>query len=77
MMEELHNMVHICGLNHLTAYGTYLTRYIQAARKDPAILKLLQEMRLVSYSGMSLSVADDDWCFQNHIPMIVSTFFRF
>jgi hypothetical protein len=68
-------MVSVCGLNHMTTYGTYLAPYIQAAKKDPAILKLLQEMRTVSYDGVPISVADDDWCFENGIPMIVSTFY--
>lgn len=70
MTEELFNMVRVCGLNHLTTYGTYLTPYIQTARKDPALLKLLQEMRSVSYDGVPLTVADDDWCFENRISMI-------
>lgn len=74
-IEELFRMVNVCGLNHMTTYGTYLTPYIQAARKDRAILKLLQEMRTVSYDGVPISVADDDWCFENGIPMIVSIFY--
>lgn len=68
-------MVNVCGLNHMTTYGTYLTPYIQAAKKDRSILKLLQKMRTVSYDGVPISVSDDDWCFENGIPMIVSIFY--
>ncbi|KAF9529512.1 hypothetical protein CPB83DRAFT_852255 [Crepidotus variabilis] len=68
--EELSRMVNVCGLNHMTTYGTYLSPYIQAAKQDPSILKLLQEMRTVSYDGVPITVADDDWCLENDIPMI-------
>ncbi|KAJ7817693.1 acetyl-CoA synthetase-like protein [Mycena olivaceomarginata] len=37
---------------------------------DPAILKLLQGMRSISYGGVPVSIAEDDWCFQNGIPLI-------
>lgn len=69
-------MVNVCGLNHMTTYGTYLSPYIQAAKDDPAILKLLQDMRSVSYDGVPITVANDDWCFENGINMIVSTFLK-
>lgn len=67
-------MVNVCGLNRMTTYGTFLAAYIQDARKDPAVLKLLQDMRTVSYYGVPVSVDDDDWCFQQGIPATVSTF---
>ncbi|KAG5639778.1 hypothetical protein H0H81_000058 [Sphagnurus paluster] len=66
--EELFNLVRVCGLNRFTTYGTFLAAYIQDARKDPAVLKLLQEMRTVSYYGVPISVDNDDWCFKNGIP---------
>ncbi|KAF8174676.1 hypothetical protein K438DRAFT_1848794 [Mycena galopus ATCC 62051] len=68
--EELLNMVNTCGLNHMGLYGTYLSPHIQAAKRDPAILKLLQGMRSISYGGVPVSIAEDDWCFQNGIPLI-------
>jgi hypothetical protein len=73
--EELLNMVNTCGLNHMGLYGTYLSPHIQAAKRDPAILKLLQGMRSISYGGVPVSIAEDDWCFQNGIPLIVSVLF--
>ncbi|KAM6491339.1 hypothetical protein JOM56_013113 [Amanita muscaria] len=72
--EELSNMVNACGLNRMTTFGTWLAPHIQAAKKDPAALKLLQEMRAVSYDGVPISIADGDWCFQNGIPLMVSGF---
>lgn len=71
--QELLNLVNLCGLNHIIAYGTHLACHIQSARKDPAIMKLLRGMRSILYSGVGISYADDDWCFQNGIPLIVST----
>jgi hypothetical protein len=70
--EELLNLVNLCGLNHIITYGTHLASHIQFAKKDPAILKLLQGMKTILYSGVGISYADDDWCFQNGIPLIVS-----
>ena len=72
--EELFNMVKLCGLNRMTTYGTWLAPQIQAAKKNPELLRLLQEMRTVSYGGVPISVADDDWCFQNGIPLMVGVF---
>ncbi|KIL56732.1 hypothetical protein M378DRAFT_88879 [Amanita muscaria Koide BX008] len=68
--EELLTLVNVCGLNRMTTFGTWLAPHIQAAKKDPAALKLLQEMRTVSYGGVPISIADDDWCFQNGIPLM-------
>lgn len=73
-IEELFNMVNLCGLNRMTTYGTWLAPQIQAAKKNPELLRLLQEMRTVSYGGVPISVADDDWCFQNGIPLMVGLF---
>ncbi|KAM6499520.1 hypothetical protein JOM56_005028 [Amanita muscaria] len=67
--EELSNMVNVCGLNRMTTFGTWLAPHIQAAKKDPVVLKLLQVMRTVSYGGVPISIANDDWCFQNGIPL--------
>ena len=67
-------MVNLCGLNRMTAFGTWLAPQIQAAKKNPELLRLLQEMRTVSYGGVPISVADDDWCFQNGIPLMVGLF---
>ncbi|KAF9529511.1 acetyl-CoA synthetase-like protein [Crepidotus variabilis] len=67
-VEELSNLVKVCGLNRFTTYGTFLAPYIQKAKKDPSILKLLQEMRTVSYYGVPISSDDDDWCFEKGIP---------
>jgi len=72
--DELENMVNVCGLNRLTHYGTYLSFNIEVARKDSKMLKLLQEMRIVSYDGVPISVEDDDWCFQKGIPLIVGQY---
>jgi len=63
-------VVNVCGLNRVTHYGTTLAPHIQAAKNDPAILKLLQGLRTLSYGGVPISIADDDWCFQNDIPIM-------
>ena len=67
-------MVNLCGLNRMTTFGTRLAPQIQAAKKNPELLRLLQEMRTVSYGGVPISVADDDWCFQNGISLMVGLF---
>ena len=70
--KELTNMVKTCNVNHLTQFGTFLSLNIKAARADPIILKLLQDMKTVSYDGVPISPEDDSWCFKNHIPLVVS-----
>ena len=67
-------MVNVCGLNHIATFGTWLLPHVQAAKNDPMVLKLLQEMRTISYGGTTIPVADDEWCFQHGIPLIVSVF---
>lgn len=71
---ELLNIYNLCGLNRITTYGTWISPHISAAKKDPTILKMLQEMRTISYTGVAISKADDDWCFQNGIPIVVRYF---
>ncbi|CUA70745.1 hypothetical protein RSOLAG22IIIB_09073 [Rhizoctonia solani] len=68
--EEFFNLVNFGGLNRLTTYGTYLAPHLQVARGDPALLKLLQGMRTISYGGVPISNADDDWCFHNGVPIM-------
>ncbi|KAJ7635339.1 hypothetical protein FB45DRAFT_1143545 [Roridomyces roridus] len=68
--QDLFAMVDVCGLNHMGLYGTYLSPYIQAAKRDPTVLKLLQGMRSISYGGVPVSIAEDDWCFENGISLI-------
>jgi len=68
--DELLNMFNLAGLNRILTYGTWLAPHIQGAKEDPAILKLLQGLRTVSYTGVALSKADDDWCFQNGIRVV-------
>lgn len=65
-------MVKTCNVNHLTQFGTFLSLNIKAARADPIILKLLQDMKTVSYDGVPISPEDDGWCFKNRIPLVVS-----
>lgn len=73
-IEELSSLVNVCGLNRFTTYGTFLAPYLLRAKTDPALLKLLQEMRTISYYGVPLSADDDDWCFGNGLPVTVSLF---
>ncbi|CAE7059176.1 unnamed protein product [Rhizoctonia solani] len=68
--EEFVNLVNVGGLNRVTTYGTYLTPHLQVAKNDPEMLKLLQGMRTISFGGVPISNADDDWCFQNGVPII-------
>ncbi|CAE6425911.1 unnamed protein product [Rhizoctonia solani] len=68
--EEFVNLVNAGGMNRVTTYGTYLAPHLQAAKKNPTMLKLLQGMRTISYGGVPISNADDDWCFQNGVPII-------
>lgn len=70
--EELVNMVKICNLNHLTQFGTFLSLNIQAAKASPLIFEILRGMKTISYDGVPISYEDDDWCFENHIPLVVS-----
>lgn len=72
--DELLNMFNLAGLNRILTYGTWLGPHIQAAKEDPVMLKLLQGLRSVSYTGVALSKTDDDWCFQNGIPIAVSIY---
>ncbi|KAJ7675905.1 hypothetical protein DFH06DRAFT_671202 [Mycena polygramma] len=68
--EELLNMINTEGLNHMGLYGTYLSPHIQAAKRDPVVLKALQGMRSISYGGVPVSFSEDDWCFENEITLI-------
>ncbi|KAJ7637876.1 hypothetical protein DFH06DRAFT_1432394 [Mycena polygramma] len=50
--EELLNMINTEGLNHMGLYETYLSPHIQAAKRDPAVLKALRGMRSLLMSSV-------------------------
>jgi len=67
---EFVSMVKTCGVNHLNLFSTLLLIYMNAARKDPLILKMLQGMRTVGYGGLSLPPEAENWGYENHIPLV-------
>ena len=72
--DEFLAMVKQCGLNRLLQYATWLSALIDVARKNEEVLKALQGMRQVMYTGLAMNPEDEAWAFAHDIPLTVSNF---
>ena len=72
--DEFLAMVKQCGLNRLLQYATWLSALIDVARKNDEVLKALQGMRQVMYTGLAMNPEDEAWAFAHDIPLTVSNF---
>lgn len=60
------------GLNRVLLYGPWLTRLFNIARESEYVLKALQGLRQITYTGASLNPDDEAWAIENKIPLAVS-----
>lgn len=67
-------MIESCGLNRLAFYGTSLSLHIRAAQNDPNVLKVLQRIRSIAYTGVAVPKGDAEWAHDNKIPCVVRHF---
>lgn len=65
--EELVDMITRCHLNRLVQFPTYLTTHIRTSRRDPKVLRMLQELDEIFYSGLMLSSDDEEWIIRHGI----------
>ena len=67
-------MIESCGLNRLSFYGTSVSLHIRAAQNDPNVLKVLQNLRSINYTGVAVPKGDEEWAHDNNIPCVVRHF---
>jgi acyl-coenzyme A synthetase/AMP-(fatty) acid ligase len=67
--DELIDMAHRCSLTILTQFPSFFILHLQRARKDPALVKVLQGLSAVFLGGMALSDGDIKWCVENDVPL--------
>lgn len=70
--EELAEMIVVQGVNRLMFYATYLSNYIHIAQKDSKFLQVLQGVRQIMHTGVSLNAEDEAWALANGLPLTVS-----
>lgn len=70
-------MIDSCGLNRLALYGTSLSLHIRSAKSDPNVLKALQNLRSIAYTGVAVPKGDEEWAHKNNIPCVVRHFLCF
>jgi acyl-coenzyme A synthetase/AMP-(fatty) acid ligase len=70
--EELMHMIQSCGLNRMAVYATFLSTYIKAAQQDQKVLAALRSFRQIVHTGVALNREDEEWAYENHIPITVS-----
>ncbi|CAA7266896.1 unnamed protein product [Cyclocybe aegerita] len=63
--SEIVSMITTCGVNRLALYATFLSSYIKAAQKDPAVTAALVSCRQILHTGVSLPEEDEEWAIQN------------
>jgi len=67
---ELGDMISRCGLNRLSQFSPFLVHNLRAARSDPKIFSLLDNLDEVLYSG-SLPREEEDWGFRSGLKLRV------
>jgi hypothetical protein len=60
------------GLNGMVLYAPWLSSLASIAREDPEVLKALQSMYQVTYTGASLNPEDEQWLVNNGVRVAVS-----
>jgi acyl-coenzyme A synthetase/AMP-(fatty) acid ligase len=69
--DEFLAMVRQCGLNRLLQYATWLSALIEVAKKNEEVLKALQGLRQVMYTGLAMNPKDEAWAYAHGIPLTV------
>ena len=59
------------GLNFVLLYAPWLSKLINVAREDVNVLKALQGMKQVSYTGAALNPEDEQWLIEKGIQATV------
>ncbi|KAJ3506197.1 hypothetical protein NLJ89_g7003 [Agrocybe chaxingu] len=65
--SEIVAMITTCGVNRLALYATFLSSYIKAAQRDPAVTAALASCRQILHTGVSLPEEDEEWAIQNSL----------
>jgi acyl-coenzyme A synthetase/AMP-(fatty) acid ligase len=71
--NQLMKMVVEFGLNTLMLYAPFAATHIMQGRERPDVLKALQSMRGVLYTGVALEPQIQDWAYEHNLPLQVST----
>jgi hypothetical protein len=69
--EELIDMISRCHLNRLNQFPAFLMNHFRNARQDPKLLSILKDLDDIIYSGMPLSVEDEQWALKSGINLRV------
>ncbi|KAF5005592.1 hypothetical protein FDECE_7999 [Fusarium decemcellulare] len=59
--RELGQMIDDCELTVLNMFSTFLSKVLDEARSDPALLAALKGLDYIVYSGLPLGVVDETW----------------
>lgn len=70
--KELIDMISRCGLNRLHQFATFLSLIITRAREDNVLLRHLQDLDKIVYSGLSLPQRDEKFCYLNRLKLVVT-----
>ena len=71
-VQEFMGFRRVCGLTQLVIFGTFLSDILRAAQKDEGVKAALNELHMISYTGVSLNKEDEEWAHANGINIVVS-----
>ncbi|KAM5363911.1 hypothetical protein ACJZ2D_011763 [Fusarium nematophilum] len=60
-VSELQYMIDQCGLTRLNIFSPFLSGVLRQARQDPSLLRGLQSLDSVAFSGLPLNAEDESW----------------
>jgi hypothetical protein len=68
---ELMDMVTRCHINRLNQFAGFLVTNIRAARDNPQLLRLLQSLDEIAYSGLPLPQDEEKWAYSQGLQLKV------
>ncbi|KAF7332472.1 Acetyl-CoA synthetase-like protein [Mycena kentingensis (nom. inval.)] len=66
---QLCEMVQDCGMTRLNIFGSYLAGHLRSARQDAALLRALQGLDEVLYTGLPLPRDEEAWAYTQGVKL--------
>jgi acyl-coenzyme A synthetase/AMP-(fatty) acid ligase len=72
--DELMDMIIRCRMNRLNQFAGFLATNIRASRQNPNLLRLLQSLDEIAYTGLPLPQDDEAWAYSQGLRLKVRAF---
>ncbi|KAF7352393.1 Acetyl-CoA synthetase-like protein [Mycena venus] len=67
--DQLVDMIHHCGLNRLTIFGSFLSAHLRTSRLDSKLLAKLASLDEIVYTGLPLPREEESWAYSHGVRL--------